>query len=81
MKTSKSQRLCRILDIGFIVIILAFLAIGAVKTCFYPKENNTYENRTANQLPSFSEEKALDGTFQDDVESAFSDQVFLAQTM
>ena len=81
MKTSKSQRLCRILDIGFIVIILAFLAIGAVKTCFYPKENNTYENRTANQLPSFSVEKALDGTFQDDVESAFSDQVFLAQTM
>ena len=81
MKTSKSQRLCRILDIGFIVILLAFLAIGAVKTCFYPKENNTYENRTANQLPSFSAEKALKGTFQDDVESAFSDQVFLAQTM
>ena len=81
MKTNKSQGLCRILDIGFIVILLAFLAIGAVKTCFYPKENNIYENRTANQLPSFSPEKALKGTFQDDVESAFSDQVFLAQTL
>lgn len=68
-------------DLGFLLLIFGFLAVGAVKTCFFPKDVNIYENRTANQLPELSVDGVLDGEFQDSVESAFADQILLAQTL
>ena len=65
----------------FILAILAILTAGLLRTVFWPKEINGYENRYANQMPSFTLSGFLDGTFQDGVDSALMDQVQLAQAM
>lgn len=70
----------KILDGGFLFLLGAFLLAGLVKTAFFPKELNTYENRYANALPVPTVGTVLDCTFQDGVEDALSDQVLLAQT-
>ena len=65
----------------FILAILAILTAGLLRTVFSPKEINGYENRYANQMPSFTLSGFLDGTFQDGVDAALMDQVQLAQAM
>ena len=65
----------------FVVGILVILAAGLLRTVFFPKQINGYENRYANQIPSLTWTGVLDGTFQDGVEGALLDQVQLAQGM
>lgn len=65
----------------FVGFVLAIIILGFVRTAFFPKEINLYENRPANRLPAFTVSGYLDGTYQDGVETALNDQVNGAQTM
>ncbi len=62
-------------DLLFLGAILILLTAGLVRTLFFPKEINTYENRYANQMPALTAESYLDGSFQQGVDDALSDQV------
>ncbi len=59
---------------------LALLA-GLGRTLLRPKDVNIYENRPANTVAPLTVSGWLDGSFQDAMEAALSDQVPLAQTM
>ena len=65
---------------AFVFSILLFLALGLVRTVFFPKEINSYENRYANKIAAPTLTGFLDGSFQKSVEDALSDQVPLSQT-
>jgi hypothetical protein len=54
---------------------------GLIRTVFSPKLFNAYENRYAYQVAAPSVSSYLEGTFQDSVEDALTDQVQLAQAM
>lgn len=60
---------------GTVLLLLA----GLVRTAFFPKEVNAYENRYAEKLAPLTLEGWLDGSFQDSVDKALADQVQLAQ--
>ena len=62
----------------FLLLVLIFLA-GLLRTVFRPKEINEYENRYANQLAPLTAVSYADGSFQDGMESALSDQVQFSQ--
>ena len=68
----------KLADLLFLGAILFVLTAGLVSTLLFPDEINYYENRYANQMPSFTLESYLDGTFQQGVDDALSDQVNLA---
>lgn len=63
----------------FIGGILLVLLAGLVRTALFPKEINAYENRYAEKIAPLTVEGWLDGSFQDSVDKALSDQVQLAQ--
>lgn len=65
----------------FLVIVLLFLCIGLVRTFFFPREVNEYENRYAYQVVPFSIESATNQQFQDGLEKALSDQIPKAAAM
>ncbi len=67
-------------DLLFLGAILLILTAGLTTALLFPKEINTYENRKANQMPSFTLEGYLDGSFQEEVDAALSDQVNLSTT-
>lgn len=62
----------------FLLLVLIFLA-GLLRAVFRPKEINEYENRYANQLVPLTAASYADGSFQDGMESALSDQVQFSQ--
>ena len=68
----------KLADLLFLGAILVVLTAGLVSTLLFPDEINYYENRYANQMPSFTPESYLDGSFQQGVDDALSDQVNLA---
>lgn len=65
----------KLADLLFLGAILLVLTAGLVSTLLFPDEINTYENRYANQMPGFTPEGYLDGSFQQGVDDALSDQV------
>lgn len=69
------------IHILFVCGVMAVLVAGLARTLLFPEEINTYENRYAGQMPAFSAESCLDGSFQDGVDAALMDQIPLAQTM
>ena len=71
----------RILKTAFIALLWLFLLFGAVRTLRSPNDINYYENRYAAVMPPFSVERYLEGSFQDEVENAVSDQILGAQRM
>ena len=71
----------RVLKSAFVAVLWLFLLFGAVQTLRSPNDINYYENRYAAVMPVFSPEGYLDGSFQDAVEDAVSDQIFGAQRM
>lgn len=80
------KKLCKIihtniLDIIFIGIIFLILFGGLIKTLFFNREINYYENRPAYKIEKFSAKNFLDGSFQDKLELALSDQIPLSQMM
>lgn len=67
------------MQVIFIVVILFILLAGLLRTVFFPKDINYYENRYANKLTTFSLSSYWDNSFQDSAESALNDQVQFAQ--
>ena len=65
-------------DLLFLCAILFVLTAGLVSTLLFPDEINYYENRYANRMPDFTLEGWLDGSFQQGVDDALSDQVNFA---
>ena len=57
------------------VICLVILLFCWIKMIFFPIEINEYENRYAEQLPGFSLERWMAGSFQEEMEAALSDQL------
>ena len=68
----------KLADLLFLCAILLMLTAGLVSALLFPDEINTYENRYANQMPGFTPESWLDGSFQQGVDDALSDQVNFA---
>ena len=66
-------------DVLFVGAILLILTAGLARTVFSPKDINTYENRYANKIAPLSPSGWLDGSFQDSVDAALSDQVQLSE--
>lgn len=64
----------------FIAGIVLVLLAGLVRTVLFPKEINSYENRYAEKMPAFTLAAYLDGSYQDGVDAALSDQVNFSQT-
>lgn len=77
-KNKRIRNLCNALMLC--CAALALLA-GLTRTLLRPKDVNYYENRPANTAAPLSVSGWLDGSFQDAMEAALSDQVPLAQTM
>lgn len=75
------KKIKRVIDICLVVIIMMVLFAGLVKTIFFSKDINYYENRGANKIKKFSVSDFTTGKFQDSIELAFGDQIFLASTM
>lgn len=69
----------KLLNILFVGGIMLVLLAGLVRTLFFPKAINSYENRYADQVAPFSLGAFLDGSFQDSVDAALSDQVPFSQ--
>ncbi|MDE6261308.1 MAG: hypothetical protein K2M42_10705 [Oscillospiraceae bacterium] len=67
------------INAAFVGLILVLLLAGLGRTVFLPKEINTYENRYAEKLAPLTLSGWLDGSFQDSVDAALSDQVQLAE--
>lgn len=59
----------------FIGLIMAVLLAGLVKTAVFPDEINGLENRYADRIARPTLSSYLDGSFQDSVEAALSDQM------
>lgn len=70
----------KISDGLFIAGIMLVLVAGLVRTAAFPREINSYENRYAEKLPAFTWNAYLDGSYQDGVDAALSDQVNFSQT-
>lgn len=69
----------KISNLTFVFLIFLFLLISLVKTLVFPNDINTYENRKANVVSPVSATAFSDGSFQDSVENALSDQAFFSQ--
>ena len=69
----------KIADALFVGVMLMILTAGLARTVFSPKDVNTYENRYANKIAPLTAKGWLDGSFQDSVDKALSDQVQLSE--
>lgn len=68
----------KVMDGIFVGGILLALLAGLGRTLFFPRELNAYENRYAERIARPTVSGVLDGSFQDSVEAALSDQVQLS---
>lgn len=71
----KSKRI----DIIFSLLLMLILLTGLLTTLFRPRDINAYENRYAEKISKLTGASYADGSFQDSMEKALSDQVQLAQ--
>lgn len=69
------------LDIVFSVVVIGALTAGLVTALFVKKDINVYENRTAEKFGALTVESFLSGEFQDSVDVALGDRVYLAEDM
>ena len=77
----KKTKLKNLGSIVFICIIMLVFTVGLVRTVFFPQDINHYENRYSNKISAPSVSTVLDGTFQNSIEDAFSDQIPLARRL
>lgn len=74
-----NDRIKRWLNCSFIVLIIVFLVINAVRAIGYPKDMNYYENRYSEKIAPFSLSSYLDTSYQDQFENGMMDQVIFSQ--
>lgn len=77
----KSKRTRNLCNAAMLCCAAAVLLTGLGRTLLRPKDVNYYENRPANTVTPLTAESWLDGSFQDAMEAALSDQIPLAQAM
>ena len=77
----KKTKLKNLGSIVFICIIMLVFTVGLVRTVFFPQDINYYENRYSNKISTPSVNTILDGSFQNSIEDAFSDQIPLARRL
>lgn len=75
-----SKRVITAAQVLFVLTIAGVLCLSLARTVLFPKDVNTYENRTANKPERFSMRGFLSSSFQDSLENSLSDQVFRAET-
>lgn len=63
----------------FVILLLLIMLAGLAATLFFPDDINGYENRYAYKIAPPTLSTVADGSFQDGVENALSDQVQLAE--
>lgn len=71
----------RLSGIIFILLIFVVLAAGLVRTVFFPKDINYYENRYSEKIIAPTLSNVMDQTFQDSIENALADQIPTAQRL
>ena len=74
-----SKIIIRVVQTAFVILLFGVLFAGFARAYLFPIEINEYENRKANQAPALSLGAFLSGDFQNDLDSALSDQVFGAE--
>lgn len=67
------------IDRAFFLLLIFILLTGLLTTIFLPDDINDYENRYANKLAALTAASYSDGSFQDGMENALSDQVQFAR--
>lgn len=72
---------CEITNILFVCIIIILLLGGLLNTILNPSDINYYENRASYQMPKLEFNAIVNGSFQDNVELSFSDQIPFATVM
>lgn len=72
-----TKKLLNALFVGAVVLVLL---ASLARTLLFPEKINEYENRYAQQAPAFTLSGVLDGSFQEDMDGALSDQAFLSTT-
>lgn len=70
-----------VVDSFLCIFIFAIIGISLIKTIFFPKNVNEYENRKANRILKFSFQNFYDSNFQNSMESALADQILFTTTM
>lgn len=70
----------KLLNALFVGAVLLVLLAGLAKTLFFPEEINEYENRYAEQVEPPTLSTVLDGSFQESMDGALSDQVPFSTT-
>ncbi len=68
-------------DIFFIIIVLMILCLGIATIIRKPKEMSLIENRNLAKFENFKLKDFLDGSFQDNLEDALSDQFIGGETI
>lgn len=68
-------------DILFIIVVLMVLCLGIVTIIRKPKEMSLIENRNLAKFENFKLKDFLDGSFQDNLEDALSDQFIGGETI
>ena len=77
-KSKRTRNLCNAVMLCCAALVLL---TGLGRTLLRPKDVNYYENRPANTVAPLTAESWLDGSFQDAMEAALSDQIPLALAM
>lgn len=72
------KKFCNVL---FVLFLLGCLLLGLTRTVVFPKDINYYENRYASKIDAPSLSGYADGSFQDSLEDALSDQVPFAERL
>lgn len=70
----------KVFNLVFTVILVVIMSAGAIRTVFFPKEINFYENRYAEKPEALTKEGWLDGSFQSGLDDALADQVNFSST-
>jgi len=75
----KHARFHRLVSVIFVGIILCIFSAGLFFALFFQTDVNEYENRYANRITRPTIRSVLNRSFQDNLESAFADQIPFAQ--
>ena len=77
--TTYNSKTAAVVKKAFFLLTVLILLTGLVTTLFMPDEINSYENRYANKVPPLTAGSYIDGSFQDGMENALSDQIQFAK--
>lgn len=77
----QKKEIGNIIKIIFSAFIIVIMISGLVKTVFFPKDINYYENRPAKKIGKPDVQSYITSEFQNSLEESLSDQIPLAQSL